>query len=342
MVSLYKNQKKSTGLMKIKGNVFLSKNDPNFFQKLLNELPPSVQHAFDDHNNLPNKVEVILEDKKKISGYEQARYRKRLFMLMSFIMLLMFSMTGVMLSAKADKIQGTILNLPVNEKQYAQPTSEEMLKVAVVSSAVEYFHKESGFYPQNGEELTQKTPANWISFIPKGTRYLPNNNGYRVLPTEVDSKCTCQPELLELAFYEDTNQLALIQNEKVLALYSVASGKSGSELPFSASRITERVIDPNGGKGVFGTRALVLEGGEFAIHGTDQESLVGKKVSHGCLRMKNKDIEQLYPYVSIGMPFKVKSGIPSKPIYSQGLPSLGKEVTIGMETKSKKTFHWNG
>lgn len=38
----------------------------------------------------------------------------------------------------------------------------------------------------------------------------------------------------------------------------------------------------------------------LGIHGTDREDLIGKPVSKGCVRMKNKDIEELYHSVPIG------------------------------------------
>ena len=49
-----------------------------------------------------------------------------------------------------------------------------------------------------------------------------------------------------------------------------------------------------------GVAALVLSGGEYAIHGTNRPGLVGKFVSHGCIRMYNQDITDLYGRVSVG------------------------------------------
>lgn len=37
------------------------------------------------------------------------------------------------------------------------------------------------------------------------------------------------------------------------------------------------------------------------IHGTPEEGLIGQPVSHGCVRMKNKDIEQLYTRIRPGI-----------------------------------------
>jgi hypothetical protein len=53
--------------------------------------------------------------------------------------------------------------------------------------------------------------------------------------------------------------------------------------------------------GVLGTRRLELGDG-YGIHGTDHPETIGQSVSHGCVRMRNEDIERLYPMVAIGTP----------------------------------------
>ncbi len=50
-----------------------------------------------------------------------------------------------------------------------------------------------------------------------------------------------------------------------------------------------------------GVAAMTLSGGgQYAIHGTNNEGSVGHFVSHGCIRMHNVDIEDLYSRVTIG------------------------------------------
>jgi len=50
-----------------------------------------------------------------------------------------------------------------------------------------------------------------------------------------------------------------------------------------------------------GVAAMTLSGGgQYAIHGTNNEGSIGKFVSHGCIRMHNADIEDLYSRVMIG------------------------------------------
>jgi len=53
--------------------------------------------------------------------------------------------------------------------------------------------------------------------------------------------------------------------------------------------------------GVLGTRRLKMGDG-YAIHGTNKPETIGRSVSHGCVRMKNEDIERLYPMVPLGTP----------------------------------------
>ncbi len=51
--------------------------------------------------------------------------------------------------------------------------------------------------------------------------------------------------------------------------------------------------------GVLGDYALYLSD-EIAIHGTQDESSVGRASSHGCLRMRNADIAVVFPLVQVG------------------------------------------
>jgi lipoprotein-anchoring transpeptidase ErfK/SrfK len=49
-----------------------------------------------------------------------------------------------------------------------------------------------------------------------------------------------------------------------------------------------------------GVAALVLDDGKYAIHGTNNPSSVGNYASHGCIRMYNQDITDLYGRVGVG------------------------------------------
>jgi lipoprotein-anchoring transpeptidase ErfK/SrfK len=53
--------------------------------------------------------------------------------------------------------------------------------------------------------------------------------------------------------------------------------------------------------GVLGTHRLNLGDG-YALHGTDAPASIGHAVSHGCVRLRNEDIDYLYSSVATGTP----------------------------------------
>ncbi len=60
-------------------------------------------------------------------------------------------------------------------------------------------------------------------------------------------------------------------------------------------------VIPGGTRGnPMGTRALVLDRGQYAIHGTNQPKSIGTFASYGCVRMHNADIQDLYERVGVG------------------------------------------
>jgi hypothetical protein len=86
----------------------------------------------------------------------------------------------------------------------------------------------------------------------------------------------------------------------------------GTERPFEVSDGREIVVDgsvvvpPFGTnqrryRGVVGSHRLNLGDG-YALHGTNVPSSIGQAVSHGCVRLRNEDIETLYRIVPVGTP----------------------------------------
>lgn len=59
-------------------------------------------------------------------------------------------------------------------------------------------------------------------------------------------------------------------------------------------------VVPPGPENPLGTRALYLGWPAYLIHGTSMPFGVGRRVSAGCIRMFNEDVETLYPQVPIG------------------------------------------
>lgn len=61
-----------------------------------------------------------------------------------------------------------------------------------------------------------------------------------------------------------------------------------------------RVIPGGSPANPMGEAVLGLNRGNYAIHGTNNPASVGHFVSHGCIRMYNRDILDLYRRVNIG------------------------------------------
>jgi lipoprotein-anchoring transpeptidase ErfK/SrfK len=79
--------------------------------------------------------------------------------------------------------------------------------------------------------------------------------------------------------------------------------------PASISKDYRRLprVVPGGTAGnPMGAAAMTLSGGgEYAIHGTNAPGTIGGFVSHGCIRMYNEDIMDLYSRVGVGTPVVV-------------------------------------
>ncbi|MEQ8153890.1 MAG: L,D-transpeptidase family protein [Clostridiaceae bacterium] len=105
---------------------------------------------------------------------------------------------------------------------------------------------------------------------------------------------------------------------RIIKSYPVASGKHDTPSPIG----TWNVVSKGAWSGGFGTRwiGLNVPWGKFGIHGTNKPNTIGSKASHGCIRMRNNDVEDLYKYVKHGMIVAIYEG-PYGP-FGSGLRTL--------------------
>lgn len=118
-------------------------------------------------------------------------------------------------------------------------------------------------------------------------------------------------------------------NSNRVHTYPVGIGKQGWRTPKASTRITQRKRDPEWrapasiiaayakrGKAIrhvippgpdnpLGKYALRLALPGYLIHGTNNHKGVGRRVSHGCIRMYANDIEALYNLVQVGTPVRI-------------------------------------
>jgi lipoprotein-anchoring transpeptidase ErfK/SrfK len=105
-------------------------------------------------------------------------------------------------------------------------------------------------------------------------------------------------------------KLALIEDGQVVKTYSTAVGAPSSPTPSGTYTIVERIPNPTWygpgkvvgpGKGnPVGTRWMGLSCKGYGIHGTNNPRSIGRNVSHGCVRMRNRDVEDLFARVAVG------------------------------------------
>lgn len=81
--------------------------------------------------------------------------------------------------------------------------------------------------------------------------------------------------------------------------YPVAVGAPATPTPVGRWVVVEKALNPGG---PFGTRWIRINvpWGGYGIHGTNDPASIGQAVSHGCVRMFNRDVEALYEQVPVG------------------------------------------
>jgi lipoprotein-anchoring transpeptidase ErfK/SrfK len=131
-------------------------------------------------------------------------------------------------------------------------------------------------------------------------------------------------------------KLAILESGKVVRIYPTAVGAVGSPSPSGKYTIVTRLTQPTWyGKGKIvgpgknnplGTRWLGLSVLGYGIHGTNAPASIGHNASHGCIRMRNRDVEELFAMVSVGDEVE---------LYGQRSPEL--DAIFGVETAAAGT-----
>ncbi len=140
----------------------------------------------------------------------------------------------------------------------------------------------------------------------------------------------------ELVLHLSRRQLLVFDQGRELRRFPVAVGRPGWETPVGRFRVIERVADPIwehpatgqrvppgpanplgsrwigfhrdclGRAGFNGREHLVVEGCVSAgFHGTPQRESIGQAVSHGCVRLFDEHVRDLFDLVELGTPVTV-------------------------------------
>jgi len=119
-----------------------------------------------------------------------------------------------------------------------------------------------------------------------------------------------------LVIYRGERRFEFWSGNRLLRSGKVAVGKPGAETPLGLFYVTWKFnpsIDPSWailGAYAFETSAYSKltdwpGGGIVGVHGTPWPELLGQAVSHGCIRLDNRDVEYLRNRVPLGTPVKI-------------------------------------
>jgi L,D-transpeptidase ErfK/SrfK len=105
-------------------------------------------------------------------------------------------------------------------------------------------------------------------------------------------------------------KLAVLEDDRVVKIYQTAVGAPKSPSPVGSFTIVTQIPEPTwytkgrivppGKANPLGTRWLGLSKKGYGIHGTNAPGSIGRNASHGCIRMRNRDVEELFEMVAAG------------------------------------------
>jgi lipoprotein-anchoring transpeptidase ErfK/SrfK len=105
-------------------------------------------------------------------------------------------------------------------------------------------------------------------------------------------------------------KLAVLDSGNVIARFPVAVGAEVSPSPVGDFEVVTHVVNPTyyhkgkivpAGEGSpVGTRWIGLNVKGYGIHGTNAPHSIGRAASHGCIRLRNRDMEKLFTLVRAG------------------------------------------
>ena len=119
-----------------------------------------------------------------------------------------------------------------------------------------------------------------------------------------------------LVVYRGTRKFELYIDGVLRRTGPVAVGARGMETPIGLFFVQSRFVPskyPILGAFAFETSGYSKlsdwpGGGVVGVHGTNMPWLIGQAVSHGCVRLYNKDIQYLRSVVGVGTPIKIVAG----------------------------------
>ena len=124
-------------------------------------------------------------------------------------------------------------------------------------------------------------------------------------------------QALRLEIHLSRRQVVLYRGETPLKTYAIAVGRPGWETPVGKYEVKQMIKNPTWVHPL--EKDVVIPGGDpenplgrywigfwtdgknwIGFHGTPTPRSVGRAASHGCVRMYNRDVEELFKQVTVG------------------------------------------
>ncbi|WP_416151216.1 L,D-transpeptidase family protein [Salipaludibacillus sp. HK11] len=120
---------------------------------------------------------------------------------------------------------------------------------------------------------------------------------------------------------KSTNNLIFYENDKAIALFNVATGRSQSLTPEGEFQIVNKIKnrpyykeeipggDPSNplGDRWLGINPYGTQGNTYAIHGNSNPHSIGTYASAGCVRMHNEQVQWLFERIEVSAPVLIVS-----------------------------------
>lgn len=114
--------------------------------------------------------------------------------------------------------------------------------------------------------------------------------------------------------------LIWMRGQEVVKTYRVSIGKAGSETPEGGFKIVNKVENPiwyrlgqvhppESPDNLLGTRWLGFDHKSYGIHGTRHPNTIGEAASHGCVRMYNHEVEEIFRWIPVGTKVMISSSL---------------------------------
>ena len=189
---------------------------------------------------------------------------------------------------------------------YARPSADARVKLAFDKLNINGYPMV--FLVDHTRETAGRVWYNvWVAMRPNGSRGWISEGDVAIYPTTAK---------IEIDLSERT--LTVSRRGLLLGTFPVAVGTPSLPTPTGFFFVNQKLKPPAPG-GAFGALALGIsafqmklpasawaQGGPVAIHGTNQPELIGQAVSHGCVRMRDKDVLKVSDWVPTGSPVIIR------------------------------------